>query len=365
MNNFTYSMPTKLLVGAKSLINNSFLLKEYGEKALIVTGKYSSKVNGSLEDVIESLEKEDIKYTIFDSVEENPSTETVFNAYNENKEKDIDFIVAIGGGSPLDAAKAIGILFKNDIEIEDITKIPNLKSIPIIAIPTTAGTGSEATPYSILTFHDQKLKKNIGQRVFPKLAILDARYMINMPHSVTSSTALDAFTHLTEGYLNTNASILSDTLAEKGLKLFGEILPKLIEREYDINDREKMLLMSTLAGMVISQTGTSLPHAMGYSLTYENGLPHGTANIILYPGYLSIFKDKTKLKKLLSLIQVSSIDELAEKINKILDFEINLSKEEIERYTDIVFDNKGKLKNHPEVVTRDDIKHIYETMLTK
>lgn len=365
MHNFNYSMPTKLIMGSKSLINNSFLLRKYGNKALIVTGKVSSKLNGSLEDTITTFEKEDIKYIIFDSVEENPSTETVEKAYLENKDENIDFIVAIGGGSALDAAKAIGILLKNDIKVEEITKIPDLKSIPIVAVPTTAGTGSEATPYSILTFHDEKTKKNIGQKVFPKIAILDARYMINMPHKVTSSTAIDAFTHLAEGYLNTNSSILSDTLAEKGLELFGEIIPKLIKKEYNINDREKMLLMSTLAGMVISQTGTSLPHAMGYSLTYEKGVPHGTANAILYPGYLDVFKNKEKLNKLLSIIKVDSIEDLSQKFDNILEFKVKLTEKEIERYVDIVFNNKPKLKNHPEVVTREDLKNIYNTMLTR
>lgn len=345
---FTYQMPTKIIAGRNCLKKNQGILRNFGKTCLIVTGFRSSKLNGSLEDVIDALEHENIKYSIFDKVEENPSLETVETAYLENKEKDINFIFAVGGGSAIDAAKAMAILFHHDISAKEMLSLKNLKGIPLLALPTTAGTGSESTPYSILTLHDEKQKRNIGQRIFPEIAFLDARYTLNMPYAITTSTAVDAFTHLAEGYLNTKANLISDTLAEKGLELFGESLKALVKKDCSLEVREKLLLASTLAGMVISQTGTSLPHGMGYPLTYEKGVPHGTANGILYPGYLNVFKDRRKLNRLLELIDVSSIDELSKIFNEILDFKVTLTDKEIKTYVDGIMSNEKKLKNHPE-----------------
>ncbi len=362
---FTYTMPTKIIAGRNCLEKNREVLRNYGKTCLIVTGFRSSKLNGSLEDVIDALENENIKYNIFDKVEENPSLETVEAAYLENKDKNIDFIFAVGGGSAIDAAKAMAILFRHHITGEEMLSLKNLKGIPLLALPTTAGTGSETTPYSILTLHDEKQKRNIGQKIFPEIAFLDARYTLNMPYSITTSTAVDAFTHLAEGYLNTKANLLSDTLAEKGLQVFGECLKSLVKKDCSLEVREKLLLASTMAGMVISQTGTSLPHGMGYPLTYEKGVPHGTANGILYPGYLSIFKDRTKLNRLLELIDVSSIDELSKIFHQILEFEVILTDKEIKTYVDGILSNEKKLKNHPEKVTREELTMIYKTMITK
>lgn len=365
MYEFSYSMPTTIITGHNCLVKNSKILRKYGQRCLIVTGFRSSKLNGSLEDCILALENEDIKFSIFDKVEENPSLETVETGYLENKEKGIDFILAVGGGSAIDAAKAMAILFKNNIPAKEILSLKNLESIPVIGIPTTAGTGSETTPYSILTIHDEGTKKNIGQKVFPEIAFLDARYTLNMPYNTTTTTAVDAFTHLVEGYLNTNANILSDTLAEKGLLLFGESLKALQVGDCSIEVREKLLMASSIAGMVISQTGTSLPHAMGYALTYDKGLPHGTANAVLYPGYLKCFKNTAKLHKMLELIGVESIDALSNIFRAILDFKIELTENEIMKYVENILSNEKKLKNHPERVTRDDLIFIYRNILKK
>ena len=362
---FNYTMPTKVIAGRNCLKKHRHELRNYGKSCLIVTGFRSSKLNGSLEDAIDALEMENIKYTIFDKVEENPTLETVETAYLENNEREIDFILAIGGGSAIDAAKAMAILFFNGITATEMLSLKNLKAIPVLAVPTTAGTGSETTPYSILTLHDEKQKRNIGQHVFPKVAFLDARYTLNMPYAITTSTAVDAFTHLAEGYLNTKANLLSDTLAEKGLQLFGECLQPLLKKECPLDVREKLLLVSSIAGMVISQTGTSLPHGMGYPLTYEKGVPHGTANGILYPGYLRIFKDRKKLTRMLSLMEVDSVDELTQIFHQILEFKVSLTDTEIKRYVDGILSNEKKLKNHPEKVTREELTMIYKTMIIK
>lgn len=355
-------MPTKMFVGSNCLIKNSGLLRKYGKFCLIVTGAHSSKINGSLEDTITALEKEDIKYRIFDEVEENPSLETVERAFQECAGCTVDFIIAVGGGSAIDAAKALSLLFKNNISAREVLTLKNLKGIPLIAIPTTSGTGSETTPYSVLTDHLEQTKKNIGQVIFPEIAFLDARYTINSPFSITAATAVDAFTHLAEGYLNRNANILSDTLAEKGFTLFGECLKPLKDKCLTLEHREKLLLASTIAGMVISQTGTGLPHGMGYPLTYYKKLPHGTANGILYVGYLNVFRNKEKIMKMLGFIGLESIEDLGRIFKDILDCHLTLTEEEIHTYAEQIIANDQKMKNHPEKVTREDILSIYRSV---
>lgn len=362
---FTFHMPTSIIAGRSCLVKNSVRLREFGKKCLIVTGETSSKLNGSLEDSILALENENIKYLIFDKIEETPTLYTVDKAYRENKEKGIDFILAVGGGSAIDAAKAISILFKHDISKEELLSRKNLEGIPIVAVPTTAGTGSEANPYSILAIPEEGVNKNIGQQVYPVLAFLDARYTLNMTYELTVCTAVDAFSHLAEGYLNTRANLFTDTLAEKGLRLFGECIEPLKNMDCNIDMREKLLLASTIGGMVISHTGTSLPHGMGYPLTYEKHIPHGIANGILYPGYLKVFKKREKLKRMLSLINVSSVEELSGILQEILPMKpLTLTQEEIRRYVNGLLSNEKKLKNHPEKVSREDLIRIYKTILT-
>ena len=366
MYEFNYSMPTSIIVGRNCLVTNSKKLRDFGHKCLIVTGISSSKLNGSLEDCLTALDNENIKYSMYDKIEENPTLEVIEKAYRDNKFNDISFILAVGGGSAIEAAKAISVLFKNDISAKELLSLKNLDGIPVVAVPTTAGTGSETTPYSVVTIHEENTNRNIGQRIFPVLAFLDARYTLNMSFPLTSCAAVDAFSHLAEGYLNSQANILTDTLAEKGLKLFGEALRPLRNQDCGIEVREKLLLASTIGGMVISQTGTSLPHSLGYILTYEKSIPHGIANGLLYPGYLKAFKNTEKLDRLLELINVGSIDELSDIFREILDFSnVILSKEEIKKYVDSILSNEKKLKNHPEKVSRENLIGIYTMMLTK
>lgn len=359
-----YYMPTKVLMGKDIVYLNSHLFKKYGKKALIVTGKSSSKKNGSLDDCIRAFENESIDFVIFDDVEENPSLETIDRAASFGKENDVDFIVGIGGGSPLDAAKAIGVMINNPAAtIDNIFELKNLKSLPMIAIPTTSGTGSEVTPYAIVTDHKAETKRNLGHKVFPEIAFLDPAYTYDLPHSITVNTAIDAFTHLAEGYLNSNANVFSDTQAEKGFYLFGKCLDALVKDEISEDVREDLMVASSLGGFVISQTATSLPHGMGYALTYNKGIPHGIANGILFPAYLESFQDKTKLEKMLKMLGVSDLDALNQVIKTLIQSDINVSDEELELYTNSMTSNAAKLKNHPEEIGFEGIYDIYKKSL--
>lgn len=364
MDFINYHMPTKILLDEEVVLKNSTLFSTYGNKALIVTGKISSIKNGSLKDVIGALKNEGITYDIYNNVEENPSLETVDNIAKLGRTQKSDFIIGIGGGSPIDAAKAAGILLMNPTASSfDLFNSPNLSSVPIIAVPTTAGTGSETTPYSILTDNQLQTKHGICQKVFPEIALLDVKYLMFLPERITVNTSIDALTHLVEGYLSSKSNIVSDALAEKGLKLFGECLNMIKEKDFTYVVREKLMLASTIAGMVIAQTATSLPHAMGYALTYFHNVPHGKANGILLKSYLEFCDDENKVRKILYLLTLENLDELGVFLNDMLGCLDNVSYEEICSYSSKIIANKDKLKNHPSPVSIDDIIKIYKNSL--
>ncbi|WBW97352.1 iron-containing alcohol dehydrogenase [Oceanirhabdus sp. W0125-5] len=369
MNKFHYFMPTEILCNQDVVRENSIIFKSLGNKACIMTGANSSKKNGSLNDTIYSLEKENIEYIVFDSVEENPTLENIINAFNRVKEEQIDFIIGIGGGSPIDASKALAILLKNpDMDPYEIFEISNLDSIPVVAIPTTAGTGTETTPYAILTDNRVGTKRNFNQKVFPKYALLDPSYLIGTPDEITINTAIDALSHLIEGYLSVDANLFSDFTAEKGFDLFNDCVDSLIANDFPYAIRERIMLASTLAGVVISQAGTSLPHGMGYPLTYHHKIPHGKANGLLLKAYLNFCYEnlnlRSKVETILDLLEFDTIDQFGQFIKQIMPNNCNISESDLRKYTLSMMKNEGKLKKHEGLVEEKDIYEIYINSLT-
>jgi alcohol dehydrogenase class IV len=309
---FGFEIGTKVLFGKGCLITNKAMLNKYGKRALIVTGKRSAKASGALAHVEEILKEYNIAYSIYDKVENNPSLENVAEGGKAAREFKADFIIGIGGGSPLDASKAVAVLATNDIEPLELYKnVFGNKPLPIVAIPTTAGTGSEVTPYSILTRDDMKTKMSFGNEdTFPKLAFIDATYTESMSYETTVDTAVDALSHAMEGFLSKRSTPVSDVLAVEAIKVFAECSRALSENDIDFNIREKLLYVSVLGGMVISHTGTTIMHGLGYSLTYFKDIPHGRANGFFMREYLKYNYESVseKIEKILELFKVSSMD---------------------------------------------------------
>ncbi len=363
---FKYAMPTEIYFGENSVLNNKEVFSKLGSSALIVTGRNSAKKNGSYNDVAMALKEVGVEFFLFDEVEENPSLETIEKGSSIGKENNVDFVIGIGGGSPMDAAKAMAIFIKNPkINADNIFDAGKLLAIPVVEVATTSGTGSEVTQYSIVTSNKDKTKKNLGQTVFPKAAFLDYKYTSNLSHEITVNTALDAFTHLVEGYLNSNSTFMSDIYGEKGFELFNFCFDKLLKSELSDEFREKVMLASTIAGIQIAQNGTSLPHGMGYPLTYFKGIPHGLANAALTMEYLKNFKDKTKIDNMLKCLKLDSLMDLEQYLKKLVNINIDITEEEILDYSNKLFSNKDKLKNHPENVELTDIVKIYSKSLLK
>lgn len=334
------------------------IMSKTGRKALIVTGKNSSRVNGSLDDVIKALEANEGQYVIFDRVEENPSIETVMEARKLGIQEKVDYIIGVGGGSPIDAAKAIALMIGNPQCDESILFENTMRRyLPVVAVPTTAGTGTEVTPYSILTIHEKRTKKSISHRIYPVLALVDYKYLKTQSQEVLVNTAIDALAHLVESYLNTKADDLNKMYSEKGLRLFGDIKDRLKTPE----DAVYITLsnMAMIAGMAIAHTGTSLPHGLSYMLTYELGIPHGKACGLYLGKYMEIYeeKDKESVDKVLGNLGMESVIEFKDYLKTLLG-EVSVPEEILKANAKGMMSNEDKLKNYPFQVKMEELDSI-------
>lgn len=357
-----YYMPTKIIEAKNVVKQNKHIFTKYGNKALIVTGSNSSKKNGSLNDVTEVLTELEIGFEIYDKVVENPPVENIVDG--AEKGHNAEFIIGVGGGSAIDAAKAIGILIQNPKGDPHATlfKLTDLKSIPIIAVPTTAGTGSETTPYSILTDHTRSTKSNFSSKVFPDIAFMDIRYFMSMPQNIRNNTCIDSLTHLIESYMCVSANTYSDGIVEKALKLWGTVKDILFENTISEENLTVFMKASTLAGMAISQTGTSLPHGLGYPLTYYKKIAHGKANGLVITAYLNICSNKKRVEHILDLLGFDNLNNFNKYLTKLIG-RLNLNEDEILQYSQTMAFNKYKLRNHPDQISLNDLIMIYEKSL--
>ena len=297
-NMFKYLMPTKVIAGENAVRSNANELI-LGKKCMIVTGRTSGERSGALADVTAELDLRGIEYKIYNRVSNNPTIEETAEGGAIAREFGCDFLIGIGGGSPLDACKAIAVYATNppsesgDFKLYDIFS-GNYKNkpLPMAAIPTTAGTGSETTPYSILTLHKEETKRSFSSPdTFYKVAFIDGRYTVGLPIQIARNTAIDAMSHLLEGYTNKRASAASDYIALEGLRIIGKHIDVIKNGNFTVDLCTDLLWAASLGGIVISQTGTTIVHSMGYALTYYHDIPHGMANGLLLGEYLDRTKD--------------------------------------------------------------------------
>lgn len=319
---FNFRCPTRIFFGQKCVDTYSSELSTLGKKALIVTGGSSSQRNGSLAEMTAALTREGVRVQIFNEIEQNPGLTTVYRGGQRAREMEADFIVGLGGGSPLDAAKAVAVLAVNDISQQDLmAKNWSNDPLPVVAVPTTAGTGSEVTPYAILTVDWAETKMSIaGEKLFPVLAFLDGRYMLNLPWDITANTAVDALSHSVEGFINNRATVLTDLLALESIRIIGRLLKTMNPNDVSLAEREELLYASMLAGMVIAQTATGVVHALGYPLTYFKGLPHGLANGIIMKASLDFMAQDApdRVQQVVDALGCTSLAEVGELLIKTL-----------------------------------------------
>lgn len=336
---FHFLMPTEVFFGTECVTQHSDAFARYGKKALLITGKHSARVSGAFADVETALSRQSINWEVFDGVGENPTFAQVEAGVALARSFEPDMIIAIGGGSPLDAAKAIAMLAANEMPTAALFDgAYAMPPLPVLAIPLTAGTGSEVTPYAILTDDEKQTKRSFATpENFPKVAFLDARYTATLSEKVTVHTAVDALSHLVEGYLSRRATAPTDALAIAGMAAFAEVIASLKTGAFSADDREKLLYASLLGGMVIAQTGTTVVHALGYSLTYFRHAPHGQANGLLMGAYLQYILPVCgeKIALLLKTLGLADLDAFSDLMRDLVGDGPLLSAEEVKQFAAI------------------------------
>ncbi len=286
MNSFSFSVPQNIIVEKGGLAKLPEVAKELGgTKAFIISGPHINKM-GIVGKCIEALEAKGIKATAYTDTEGNPSVETVEKATESFKESDSDFIIALGGGSPMDVAKAVGVVAKYGGSITDYEGGGKVLGdiIPLIAVPTTAGTGSEVTAFSVITDHSRNYKLTVfSYKLIPAYAILDANLLTTAPPSVAAACGIDAMVHALEAYISTAASPFSEAMSEKALELIGKNIRRYVANRGDIDAAENMLVGSLFAGIAFSWARLGNVHAMSHPVSAFFNVPHGVANAILLP----------------------------------------------------------------------------------
>ncbi len=280
--NFNLYMPVRVISGEGCVTAHKGLMKELGQRCLIITGKHAAAASGALADITRALDELGIAYLQYDKIVENPTLESAYEAGQLAHSSQADFFIGIGGGSVLDATKAAALFAANpglapmDIYNPSAWRNPALSWV---AVGTTAGTGSEVTAVSVLTLSQPHIKKSITHpALYAKIAYADPLYTHSCSQNLTLSAAVDAIAHATEAYFSEVASDTTDQFAIKGLALILPALEQLSQSfEPNADLRQQLYYGSLWAGLALNGCGTCFPHPLGYVLTEDYGVPHGFA----------------------------------------------------------------------------------------
>lgn len=379
MANYKFFMPSVNLMGPDALQQAGKDIKELGfKKALIVTDAVLNSI-GLVEKLTDVLEKNNVKYVIFDETQPNPTTGNVETGLAMLKDNNCDFVISFGGGSPHDCAKGIALVATNggkiaDYEGLDVSKKPQL---PLIAINTTAGTASEMTRFCIITEESRHIKMAIvDKNTTPILAVNDPLLMVDMPKSLTAATGMDALTHAVEAYVSTNATPITDACALKAIELISDNLRIVVEDGSNTEARDQMAYAEFLAGMAFNNASLGYVHAMAHQLGGFYDLPHGVCNAVLLP-HVQEYNSQVAAGRLKDIAKALGVDisamsdeqgaRAAIKVIKDLSIEIGIPNglKELgakEKDVDILTENALKdacgLTN-PKQASHEEIKQIY------
>ena len=363
-------MPTRVVSGYDAIKGNPEMLS-LGKKCFIVTGKRSAKACGALDDVTAILENLGIEWCQYDKITENPLVSVCYEGGKSAREFGADFIVAIGGGSPIDAAKAIAAYAANpDMKPLSIYGDIANRPLPIVAIPTTAGTGTEVNYYSVLTIDGKNVKKTYKNSAsYPVLAILDPKYTESLGLEYTVSTALDALCHCVEAYMSPKATEISRMFAVDGGRKLYRILGEIsaLEDKEGILDalkpyREELLTAACAGGITINTAGTGSNHPLGYNITLYKGIPHGRACGAFMAEYFNYNMKSPEGERLINefcmAITSHKPNEVAANIVKWSNVRLKLTADEIDLYVNNV-KGAGNYANSPYVINEGEMREIY------
>ena len=380
MNNFNYYAPTEIIFGCGRVDEIGALAARYGKKALLVTVPEFPAIAPLYQRVKDKLAEAGIEVSHFDGVIPNPTEEVVTAGANMAKELGAEVVIGLGGGSSMDTAKAIAVEATHPGTAWDYlhyTDGPTEKTLPIIAIGTTAGTGSQTTPCAVITKTENKDNSAIWHKnIFPRVAIVDPDVTATMPKSITAQTGFDAFCHNFEAYLSVNTNPLVESMAVNAIRVIAEYLPKALSEPSDVEARSQMAWADTLGGLTNASAGVTLPHGLGMQVGgHCPYVTHGQALAIIYPEFtrytypmaiekfavvgrifnpeLECVSDEAAAEK-----SCEAIDEFLKKIELWIGFkDVNVSIEDIRAIADCG-QVLGDYKNNPRVATMDEMHEI-------
>lgn len=279
---FQFIMPGKIVYGEGALQNAKPLLNDFGKKALIVTDRFMVRL-GNVKLVTDILDELNIQFTIYDNINSEPTNLLIDKGVEIYKAEKCDFLIAIGGGSPIDAMKAIGAVVTNGGSINDYYgKIISIPTPPMVAVPTTSGTGSEATQFTIITNTETDVKMLLkGPVLMPDLAIDDPAFTMTAPPSITAATGLDALCHAAEAYTSKKAQPLTDDLAISAVKRIFKNLPVAFNEPKNVEARAEMSLAALEAGVAFNNASVTIIHGMSRPIGALFHVPHGISNAML------------------------------------------------------------------------------------
>ena len=368
--------PGRVLFGRGVLEKLGDEVSRLGSRALLVTGRTFARKHGYTDRLVNIMREAGVEVAVFDKVEPNPSAETVDLGAQEARRHRAEVVVAFGGGSPMDAAKGIAVVASLGGTAYDYfyPYVVEKEVLPVVALPTTAGTGSEVTRYAVIT--DTRTNKKtviVGYPIIPRAALLDPEVLKHMPPQLTAWTGFDALSHAVEAFLSKKSTPLVDIYAKEAVRIIFNHLPEAVRGSE--NDREKVFFASLLAGLAINDAGTILVHGLGYYLTTHHNVHHGLANALILPAALEALVEAVpeKLGVLAKAAGLATADPLAfiDALKRLEDStglprslrEVGVSPGELDRMVELATQYRRNLENSPLEVTEDVIRAIYETAL--
>lgn len=380
MDSFSFTIPQNIKFGAGTLDLLPDLAKELGKsKGYIISGPHLNKI-GMVAKCRKALKNAGMESECFTETEGNPSTDTVVKATEGFKKSNADFIVAFGGGSPLDVAKAVAVLATyggNIVDYEGAGKVMG-PVVPMIAIPTTAGTGSEVTAFSVITDHSRNYKLTVvSNYLLPAYVILDPDLIATVPANTAAACGIDAMVHALEAYISKSASPFSDIFAREALRLIGGSIRDYVADRSNPAACESMMVGSLFAGIAFSHARLGNVHAMSHPVSAYFDVPHGVANAILLPTVVDFNKDAADPEKYRYIYGCISKDMGAD-INftpdmlateiRMLNYElgilptlsdIGVTSDKFEQMADDAM-KSGNIQCNPQFTMKNDILKLYE-----
>ncbi|AQS04583.1 iron-containing alcohol dehydrogenase [Clostridium beijerinckii] len=380
---YEFSLPRRTIIGDNALESSESLIKSLGKKAFIVSGKNVTRI-GTVKVLTDCLDNLGIEYEIFNDIIGEPTDLMIESGVKAYKNAKCDFCIAIGGGSPLDSGKAIAAMTKLEGSISDyMGKTIEGDFPPLVLIPTTAGTGSEATKFTVITDSKRNIKMLLkGEALLPDLAVIDSKFSMTSPKSVTAATGMDALTHAVEAYTSRKANSLTDTFALSAIKRIFEFLPLVYKDGENKKAREEMAIAAYEAGVCINNSSVTLVHGMSRPIGANFHVAHGISNAMLIKECLSYVLDGSyerfgSIGRVINAADDKKSDKEAaeaflEKLTELCNIceiptlkEYGINKEEFNKVVDKMAQdamNSGSPSNTIKEVKKEDLLTIYSRL---